>query len=56
MHTGDGLHHAAVAMAEAATIGGFHQPCIGIAVLRERDTGVAFDHAGHTGCPQDFVV
>ena len=56
MDAGNGLHHASVTDAEAAPIGGFHHAGIGRTVLGDRNTRVAFDHAGHARCPQDFIV
>ena len=56
MHPGDRLHHAPVAMAEPAAVGGFHPGRVGAAVLRNRYAGIALDHAGHARGPQDFIV
>ena len=56
MHAGDGLHHAAVAQAEAVAIHGLHAPDVRRAVLRERDRIVALDGARHARRPQQLVV
>ena len=56
MNPGDSLHHAPVAMAEAAPVCGFHFRRVGRAVARDTDAGVTLDHAGHAGGPQDFIL
>ena len=56
MYAGYNLHHAAVSMAESAPVGSLHLCGVGTAILGDRNTVVAFDHAGHAGCPQYFVI
>jgi len=56
MHSGDRLHDASVADAQAVTIDGLHSPDVGAAELRQRNAGIAVDRAGHAGCPQQLVI
>ena len=56
MHSGDRLHHAAVAQTEAVAIDGLHVPDVRAAVLRQRDVLVALDGARHAGRPQQLLA
>ena len=56
VRAGNHLHDAAVTIAETAPVDGFHEAEIGLAILRDRDAGVAGQHAGHAGAPQQLVV
>jgi hypothetical protein len=56
MHTGDGLHDAAVAHPESLAVYGFHPADIGFAELRDRNAGVAIDDRGHRCRPQKLVT
>ncbi len=55
MHPGDNLHNAPVTVAQAPPIDVFHLADIGFAVSGDGNAGLAGQHAGHTGGPQDFV-
>ena len=56
MHARDRLHHAAVAQAEPDAIDVLHAADVRAAVVRDRDLGVAAEHAGHARDPQQLVA
>ncbi len=56
VHAGDGLHHAAVAPAEAAAIGLLHASYVRAAITRDRNTRIAVDDARHAGGPQQLLA
>ena len=56
MNAGDGLHQSAVAVSQAVPVDGLHFRDIGTAVACNRNLVIAFDHAGHAGCPEEFIV
>ena len=56
VHARDGLHHATVAVAEAAPVDGLHRADVRLAVLGDRDALLALDGARHAGRPEQLVV
>ena len=56
MHARDGLHHAAVAQAEALAVNRLHAPDVRGAVLRDRNVRVALDGPGHARRPQQLIA
>ena len=56
VHAGNRLHHAAVAESEADAIHVLHAADIRTAVVRDRDLGVAAEHAGHARDPEQLVA
>ena len=56
MHTGNDLHHAAVAVAEAAPVHVLHGAHVRAAVARDWNGAIAGDHAGHARRPQNLVA
>ena len=56
MRTGDGLHVAAIAQAQAFTVGGFHPGRVGVAVVGNGDVLVVAHHAGHGAGPHSLAL
>jgi hypothetical protein len=56
VHAGDRLHHAPVAHVEADAVHVLHAPDVGGPVARDRDLGIAAQHAGHARDPEQLVA
>ena len=56
MHPGDRLHHPAIPQTETLAVDGLHASDVGRPELRDRNAGVAIDHARHGRRPQQLIT
>ena len=56
MDAGDGLHLAAIAVAQTFPVDALHAPHVGAAVLGYRHVVIVADHAGHGVDPQHLIT